>query len=601
MALRGSLEGARMRRLWLWLPLLLGTMLVVGTGRDGMAQEPFLDIAQLDTGLAGNVEIPTLGTSDGETIYCVYSNNTNSIWIQSTSDAGRTWSEPVRVMGLPSPRYITDANILVDGSRITVFATHVLDLPDAKGKFARSVFQVSVSEDGGQTWSPPKPMPIDRNYVVGCIHAPVWLASDTVAMGYSWDVPAEEGKAASSEGGMYLKSGVLISRDRGRTWTPSADVELDKHPIGADEPAVVRLSSGNLFMVVRTSHPRPYEAYSHDGGQTWDPPQPSRFHGYNSPTALLRLHDGTIVRAWDNSPTDRFPLVVSLSTDDCRTWTPPRTVTEPTVLEDGTLSFQRACYPSLAQAADGTILMAWWQRTTDGVNSVWIARLNRAWVEATRDMPEPLRIVAFGDSVTKGVRPGVTEYQTFRHLLQQRLTKSGTPVLVINAGVGSDTTVRGLERLEQDVLAEEPALVIVMFGVNDAAMVDGGPVARAEPRVALQLYRESLRTIVSRIRNAGAEVLLCTPTPMSRKYAYQHIGAYAENEDMNFMLRRYAEAAREVATEMNVECVDLFKAFTERPDGLELIEDGCHPYVRGHLLIADELLAPVRKLLSPPP
>jgi lysophospholipase L1-like esterase len=566
-----------------------------------MAQEPFFEMAPLETDLAGNVEIPTLGTSDGKAIYCVYSNNIDSIWIQSTSDAGKTWSEPVQVMGLPSPRYITDANVLVDGERITVFATHVLDLPDEEGKFARSVFQVSVSEDGGRTWSPPQPMPIDRNYVVGCIHAPIWLDGDTVVMGYSWDVPAEEEKPAATEGGMYLKSGLLISHDRGRTWTPGADVEVDKHPIGADEPATVRLTNGDLFMVVRTSHPRPYETLSRDGGQTWEPPQPSRFHGYNSPTALLRLRDGAIVRAWDNSPTDRFPLVVSLSTDHCRTWTPPRTVTEPAVLEDGALSFQRACYPSLAQAADGTILMAWWQRTTDGVNSVWVARLNRAWIEETSDMPAPLKLVAFGDSVTRGVRPGVTEYQTFRHLLQQRLTEEGTPVRVINAGVGSDTTARALERLRGDVLAEQPALVTVMFGVNDAAMVDGGPVARTEPRVPLDGYRENLRTIISRIRDAGAQVLLCTPTPMSREYAYQNIGAYAENEDMNFMLRQYAAAVRDIATEMHVECVDLFRTFTERPDGLELIEDGCHPYVRGHLLIADELLGPVGDLLRTAP
>jgi len=566
-----------------------------------MAKEPFLEISRLETGLPGNVEIPTLGTSDGEAIYCVYSNNIKSIWVQSTRDAGRTWSDPVQVMGLPSPRYITDANILVDGERVTVFATHVLEVPEHQGKIARSLFQVAVSEDGGKTWSAPTPMPIDRNYVVGCIHAPVWLDGDTVVMGYSWDVPAEEGEPAASEGGMYLKSGLLISHDRGQTWTPGVDVEVDRHPIGADEPATVRLSDGDLFMVVRTADTRPYETRSHDGGQTWEAPQASQFHGYNSPTALLRLRDGAILRAWDNSPTDRFPLVVSLSTDDCATWTPPRTVTEPTVQDDGTLSFERACYPSLGQAADDTILMAWWQRTSEGTNSIWTARFSRAWVEQARDMPEPVKIVAFGDSVTKGVRPGVTEYQTFRHLLKQRLAEQQLEVQVINAGVGSDTTVRGLQRLDQDVLAEEPGLVIVMFGVNDAAMVDGGPVARTEPRVPLETYRTNLATIVSGIREAGAQVLLCTPTPMSRKYAYQDVGAYAENEDMNFMLRRYAAAAREVAAELAVECVDLFGVFTERPDGSDLIEDGCHPYVRGHALIADELLEPVRELLSGQP
>ncbi|HID23810.1 MAG TPA: hypothetical protein EYP14_15630, partial [Planctomycetaceae bacterium] len=412
-----------------------------------------LPATRLGEGLSGNVEIPTLGTGDGRIIYCVYSNNTRSIWIQSTRDAGRSWSRPVQVMELPGPRYITDANILVDGQRLTVFATHVLDLPGKSGRFARSVFQVAVSEDGGASWSKPRPMPLDRNYVVGCIHAPVWLDGDTVVMGYSWDVPAQQQKPAAAEGGMYLKSGVLISHDRGRTWTPGTDVEVKKHPIGADEPALVRLRNGDLFMIVRTTHPRPYETRSRDGGVTWDTPRPSRFFGYNSPSALLRLQDGAIVRAWDNSPTDRFPLVVSLSTDDCRTWTPPRMVTEPDLRPDGSLSYLQACYPSLAQAADGTILLAWWQMTRDRKSTVHCVRLTRRWIEETRDWPEPTRIVAFGDSVTRGVRPGVREYQTFRYLLQRKLCDRGWRVEVINAGIGGDNTARALTRLDRDVLS----------------------------------------------------------------------------------------------------------------------------------------------------
>ncbi|NOX53314.1 MAG: hypothetical protein GXP27_02525 [Planctomycetes bacterium] len=556
-----------------------------------------LQVTQLGQGLSGNVEIPTLGTDDGRIIYCVYSNNTRSIWIQSTHDAGRTWSRPVRVMGLPSPRYITDANILVDGRRLTVFATHVLDLPDKPGRFARSVFQVAVSEDGGASWSKPQPMPSDRNYVVGCIHAPVWLDGDTVVMGYSWDVPAQQKKPAASEGGMYLKSGVLISHDRGRTWAPGADVEVKKHPIGADEPAIVRLSHGDLFMIVRTSHPRPYETRSRDGGRTWAPPRPSRFYGYNSPSALLRLQDGAIARAWDDSPTDRFPLVVSLSTDDCRTWTPPRTVTEPEIRPDGSLSYVRACYPSLAQAADGTILLAWWQMTRDHKSTVHCARLTREWIEETRSWPEPTRIVAFGDSVTRGVRPGVREYQTFRYLLQRKLRDQGLRVEVVNAGIGGDNTARALKRLDRDVLSLKPAVVIVQFGINDAAMVDAGPVARKEPRVSLDDYRANLNAIIDRLQSAGIRVLLCTPTPMSRRYAYQNVGAYAEHEDMNFLLRRYAQAVREIAAKRKVPCVDLFALFVERPDGLALIKDGCHPYVRGHQLIAEALLRPVEQLV----
>jgi lysophospholipase L1-like esterase len=93
-------------------------------------------------------------------------------------------------------------------------------------------------------------------------------------------------------------------------------------------------------------------------------------------------------------------------------------------------------------------------------------------------------------------------------------------------------------------------------------------------------------------------VLLCTPTPMSRKYLYQNVGAYAEHEDINYMLRDYAEAAKGVGSEMSVPVFDAFGLFIDRPDGLDMIEDGNHPYVKGHALIADGLVEPVRKLLA---
>ena len=200
-------------------------------------------------------------------------------------------------------------------------------------------------------------------------------------------------------------------------------------------------------------------------------------------------------------------------------------------------------------------------------------------------MPQPRNIVAFGDSVTKGVRAGVNEYQTFRHLLQEDLKTRGLDVKVVNAGVGGHNTAMGLARIDADVIENQPELVIVMFGVNDAAMVDGGPVARTEPRVSLADYVANLREIVRRCREAGASVVLCTPSPMSRAYAY-------------YQVRVYAQAVRDLAEELDAPLVDAFELFDGRDDGLELIEDGCHPYVEGHRIIADAMLEPVAKMLT---
>ena len=78
-----------------------------------MSDAPAVEIHQLTPGIEGTIEIPRLGTWDGSRIYCAYSRNTDSIWMQWTDDVGVTWSDPVPAIPNPGPRYITDANILV--------------------------------------------------------------------------------------------------------------------------------------------------------------------------------------------------------------------------------------------------------------------------------------------------------------------------------------------------------------------------------------------------------------------------------------------------------------------------------------------------------
>lgn len=577
-----------------------GLMVGLGLGASVPAAEArgagkaWFEARSLDTGFPNQSALPNVARSQDGTIFCAFAVNIQSIYLTSTRDAGSTWSKPAKVMECPRAGYIADPNLLVVGHRVTVFATFV---PAPSPPFAHSETLAATSEDGGRTWTKPTLLPISHKYVCGKTHVPVWLDERTVAMGYSYDLPAEEGRPGSTEGEMDLRAGVLLSHDAGTTWTPGGDVHVNVFPIGADEPALVQLRNGDLFMVVRTASPRPYETRSRDGGRTWEEPKPSRFYGRNSPTALLRLKDGSILRVWDNSPTNRFPLVASISTDECRTWSPPRTITEPKVDDNGQLSFVTACYPSIAQADDGTIVVVWWE-TSGGGSNIGLARFKRSWVEEAKRSRQAKTVVAFGDSVTLGVRPGVNEYQTFRHLLERRLREGGVNVRVLNAAIGGSNTRDGLARMEHDVLAERPALVLVMFGINDAAMVDGGPVARKDPRVPLEEYCTNLAEMVRRAKAAKAKVVLCTPTPMTRAYVYADLGEYGKHEDINYMLSKYAEAVREVAKQRRVPLVDLFDLFTRAPDRLSLIKDGNHPWPKGHALIADALFEPVRKALS---
>jgi hypothetical protein len=316
--------------------------------------------------------------ADG-TIICGYSAGDNwkmtAINTITSRDVGRSWSPPVTAMKVTGG-YIADTNFLVLDDRVTLFATFV---PDTTPAFARSEFHAADSDDNGKTWSPARKLKTPHTYVTGKVHSPVRLRDGTWVMGYSWELGAEAGRGAGSEPAMRVKAGVLRSKDNGLTWKPGDDVWVDE-PMGPDEPALVLLKNDDLFAIFRTGGTHPYEARSSDGGQSWSPLRRSQFEGHNSPTSLLRLKDGSILRLWNHSPKNRYPLVASISTDECVTWSPPKTITDPTRDKSGKLSFEAACYPSAAQAEDGTIVITWWE-TGDSGFRIRAARFPPAWVK----------------------------------------------------------------------------------------------------------------------------------------------------------------------------------------------------------------------------
>lgn len=108
--------------------------------------------------------------------------------------------------------------------------------------------------------------------------------------------------------------------------------------------------------------------------------------------------------------------------------------------------------------------------------------------------PAPLRIVAFGDSLTSGHRLPKTE--AYPAVLERTLREAGLPFTVINHGVSGDTTARGLARLDR-ALAEQPHILIVAFGANDG--LRGVPV----PQV-----RANLERMIERAQKHGVKVLL---------------------------------------------------------------------------------------------
>jgi acyl-CoA thioesterase-1 len=107
---------------------------------------------------------------------------------------------------------------------------------------------------------------------------------------------------------------------------------------------------------------------------------------------------------------------------------------------------------------------------------------------------EPIRILAFGDSITAGL--GLAEQDTLPTRLADALNKMGRPVTMINGGVSGDTTADGVTRLDW-ALADKPQIMILALGAND--MLRG-----LDPKAA----RANLEAIIQRAKGAGVEIVL---------------------------------------------------------------------------------------------
>jgi acyl-CoA thioesterase-1 len=107
---------------------------------------------------------------------------------------------------------------------------------------------------------------------------------------------------------------------------------------------------------------------------------------------------------------------------------------------------------------------------------------------------EPIRILAFGDSITAGY--GLTEQDTLPARLAEALNKMGRPVTMINGGVSGDTTADGVTRLDW-ALADKPQIMVLALGAND--MLRG-----LDPKTT----RANLDAIIQKAKDAGVEVVL---------------------------------------------------------------------------------------------
>jgi lysophospholipase L1-like esterase len=199
------------------------------------------------------------------------------------------------------------------------------------------------------------------------------------------------------------------------------------------------------------------------------------------------------------------------------------------------------------------------------------------------------KIVFLGDSITQaGV--GKTGYVTMiKNTLAEKHKDLG--IEVIGAGISGNKVPDLQRRLEKDVLAKKPTVVVIYIGINDVWHGENDP-ARGTPK---DKFEAGLKDIIGKIQAGGARVVLCTPTVIGEKKA--------GGNKLDKQLDEYAAVSRAVAKETKSQLCDLRKAFVDyldknNPDDKEkgvLTSDRVHLNEAGNKLVAETILSVIDK------
>ena len=169
-------------------------------------------------------------------------------------------------------------------------------------------------------------------------------------------------------------------------------------------------------------------------------------------------------------------------------------------------------------------------------------------------------VVVIGDSLSVGVGADRPD-EGYVALLEKRLG-----VKIVNKGISGNTTGDGLARLEDDVLAQKPGLVIIELGGNDF-------LRKAEPAEVFA----NLEKMIDRIQSQEVPVLLLgIQSSVLRDQHEADFRALAERKGTAYVPNIVADVAGNQA----------------------LKADPIHPNSAGYVTVADRIEPELRKLVE---
>ncbi|MGE0703701.1 MAG: exo-alpha-sialidase, partial [Vicinamibacterales bacterium] len=231
------------------------------------------------------------------------------------------------------------------------------------GGWSGSSLNVTLSSDRGRTWTPSRRLTVSPFFNLAELvkNTPVPLE------GGGWAVPMHHEFVARFAEVLWLHEQdgeIRAAKTRitgGRSHFQPALVPLDQ----SRAVAILRdWSEARVVSVSRTG----------DGGQTWSAPEPADLPNPDAGVDAIRLEDGRLLLAFNDSLTGRGDLSLALSSDEGHTW--QRVAT----LEEEPEPAGDFSYPSLLLSRTGDVHLVYtWKRT-----AIKHAVFNTAWLDERR-------------------------------------------------------------------------------------------------------------------------------------------------------------------------------------------------------------------------
>jgi isoamyl acetate esterase len=221
-------------------------------------------------------------------------------------------------------------------------------------------------------------------------------------------------------------------------------------------------------------------------------------------------------------------------------------------------------------------------KQNDKMKKILFTLLAYLGLAASTPVQKPLKVVFFGDSITQaGVNSG-----GYIDKMKSMLDKNGIKdnYQLIGAGVSGNKVYDLFLRLEEDVLAQNPDVVVIWVGVNDVwHKRTHGTGTDADK------FEKFYVALIRKLQSLGIKVIVATPAAIGEKTDFTN--------ELDGDLNKYSQILRDIAAKYDCPVADFRKAFLtynleKNKDNKELgilTTDRVHLNEAGNQLVADIL------------